>query len=282
MSFQYVPGLIRIPKHPNLDAPRGVWRGKGSDEGYFAFQTSGSWGGNLMVKDGEFCPNLLADGSRYRPVYTDINGYLYWRGSGYIYYSLNWGWIMCSVFPGYEPVETSEYDSEAGETVYGGDSFYTINSIPSSETSTVRMTPRGALRNKEVKTLSATWNRWVGDSEFGEYKAKGDASGTRILGLPKFRGNGETFIRSLNKERGYYTYGRIHNTGGKWVIGEIGSAAGWHEGSEPQPGSGATTFKFCVPEGSEAKGANITVSFDSYVMGEETDLGYLGEVAIWR
>ena len=66
------------------------------------------------------------------------------------------------------------------------------------------------------------------------------------------------------------------------MIGEVGSTNGWHEGSEPKPGGGSVTFKFCVPEGSDVKGTAITVSFDSYVMGEETDTGYLGEVAVWR
>ena len=282
MSFQYVPGLIRIPRIPNLTPPSGIWRGKDSDSGYFAFQGDWNWGSYLMVRDNKLAPSLLVDGSEYKPVFTDINGYIYWRGSGFIYYSLDWGWIHCSMYPGYEPVETSEYDSDKGETVYSGDTFYQINSIPSSETQSARMTPRGSIRNKEVKTLTAKWERWVGSSEFGEYEAKGGESGTRVLGLPRFRGIGEYFLRSVNKERGYFAYGRIHYAGGKWVIGEVGSTNGWYEGSEPKPGGGSVTFKFCVPKGSDVKGTAITVSFDSYVMGEETDTGYLGEVAVWR
>ena len=66
------------------------------------------------------------------------------------------------------------------------------------------------------------------------------------------------------------------------MIGEVGSAAGWHEGSEPKAGGGATSFKFTAPEGSDAKGSDISVAFDSYVMGDETDTAYLGEAAVWR
>ena len=33
MSYQYVPGLFRIPEVPNLTPPTGIWRGKGKDEG---------------------------------------------------------------------------------------------------------------------------------------------------------------------------------------------------------------------------------------------------------
>lgn len=281
MSFQYVPGLIRIPEIPNYTPPSGIWRGVGNDQGLFAFRGNGSWGSYIMVKAEAFAPSLFVDGSEFTPVFSDINGFIYWRGNGYIYNSLDWGWVLCSVFPGYEPIETSEYDSDKGETVYTGDSFYEISSIPTSEGRSVRMTPRGSLRNKEIKTLTADWDRWVGESEFGEYKAKARATGSRILGLPRFRSIGEYFTRSLNKESGHFTYGRIHYTGGKWVIGEVGSANGWHEGSEPKT-EGTTAFKFCVPEGSNVIGSDISVSFDRYVEGEETDTGYLGEVAVWR
>ena len=282
MSFQFVPGLIRIPEVPNFMTPDRVWRGKGSDSRRFAFPGDGYWGSYLMVEDGDFAPYLLVDGSRFKPVFTDINGYIYWQGNGYVYFTLSWGWVLCSVFPGYEPIETSEYDSEKGETVYSGDSFYTIGSIPAPEGRSSRMTPRGQLRNKEVKTLTAGWKRWVSNSEFGEYEGKGNASGTLVLGVPRFRGNGEYFTRSVEKDKTYhYTYGRIHYASGKWVIGEIGSANGWHEGSEPKPG-GSVNFRFCVPEGSDVKGSDISVSFSDYVMGEETSVGYLGEVSVWR
>ena len=283
MSFQYVPGQVRTPEIPNFSPSEGMWRGKGSDDGLYVLRGAGySWGNFVMVRSPDFCPSLLIDNSTYKPVFSDVNGYIYWQGSGYVYYTQTYGWVLCSKFPGYEPLEEYERDEKTGEGKYKGDDFWTFSSFPSGEDRDVTMTPRGAQREKESKKLKMTWERWVGNQEFGEYEGKGGASGKKVLGLPQFRGNGETFLRSLNKENGYYTYGRIHHTGSKWVIGEVGSASGWHEGSEPKPDGGSVTFAFCRPEGSDITGQNITVSFDRYVCGDERDTAYLGEVAVWR
>ena len=66
------------------------------------------------------------------------------------------------------------------------------------------------------------------------------------------------------------------------MIGETGSAGGWHEGSEPKADGGAVTFRFTKPEGSDAQGSDISVAFDKYVCGDETETAYLGSAAIWR
>jgi hypothetical protein len=97
----------------------------------------------------------------------------------------------------------------------------------------------------------------------------------------RFRGGGEYFVRSFAKTNGYFTYGRIRNADGRWVIGEPGSDAGWHEGSEPSR-EGTVTFRFTKKEGSEAQGKDIAVSLYDHVKGDERSKAYLGEVAIWR
>ena len=283
MSFQLVPSLFRIPSVPSLSPPDAIWRGKGSDEGCFAFNAGYSWGGHVIVRDGNFCPCLQIDGQKLTPVYTDINGYVYWQGGGYVYYTKTYGWVyMSGMFPGYEPVEN--YKFEDGEYVWQGDQFYTFGSPPYSPESEVEMRPRGSISESgSAKTLKAIWPRWAAKSgEFGVYEGKDGESGEKVKGLPQFKGGGETFLRSLNKDKGHYTYGRIHYASGKWVIGEVGSAGGWHEGSEPKADGGAVTFKFTKPEGSDAQGSDISVSFDKYVCGDETDTAYLGGVATWR
>ena len=282
MSFQYVPGLLRTPKIPQLNVPQGVWRGKDNDEGFYAFNAGSTWGRYVMVRGTSFAPSLLVDGSTLSPVYSDVNGYIYWQGNGYAYYSQLFGWIWCSRFPGYEPVEEQEKDPETGKSGWTGDEFYTFSSFPSGDDAEVKMTPRGSVREKDPKALKMKWERWACNYEFGVYEGKGGASGKKVLGLPRFYGNGEEFIRSLNRVNGNYTYGRIRNSGGRWLIGEYGAASGWHEGSEPKPDGGSVTFRFCKPEGSDVYGRDISVSFDRYVEGDERDTAYLGEVAVWR
>ena len=282
MSYQYVPSLFRIPEVPNLTPPTGIWRGKGGDEGYFAFN-AGQWGYNVIVRDPNFCYKLQIDGSLLTPVFSDINGYVYWEGSGYVYYTQTYGWVWCDKFPGYEPLENYKWKEDEREYEWTGDRFYTFSSPPYNPDSEVEMRPRGSIyESGETKQLKAVWPRWVAkNGEFGVYEGKDGESGQRIKGLPRFKGNGEYFVRSLNKDKGHFTYGRIHYASGKWVIGEVGSAAGWHEGSEPKA-EGSVNFKFCKPEGSEAEGSDISVSLDTYICGDETEAAYLGSAAIWR
>ena len=77
MGFQYVPSLFRTPAYPGFTPPDGIWRGKGGDEGYVAFNAGSSWGGHVIVRDGNFCPSLQIGGSKLTPVFSDINGYIY-------------------------------------------------------------------------------------------------------------------------------------------------------------------------------------------------------------
>ena len=280
MGFLYAPSQFRIPAFPNLSIS-GLWRGVGADNGYYAFSEP-TWGYYAMTK-GTFCYSLVVGGSTLSPVMSSVNGYGFWTASargGGVYYSFDYGWVYApGLTPGTEPCQTSEYDSEKMETTYSGDEFYKIPSLPTPGSAT-EMTGMGSLHG-QTKEISAVWSRWTSDREFGEYEAQDGASGTRILGLPRFRGNGEYLVRSYAKTLGKYTYGAIHYANGKWLYGTEGSSAGWHEGSEPSK-DGSVTFKFTKNEGSDAEGSDFAVSFVDYVKGGERHEAYLGEVATWK
>ena len=287
MSFMYVPSLLRIPEVPGFTPPVGIWRGVGKDAGLFAFQAGDSTWGCYVMTEGSFTYSLVIDGREMTPQYSTINGYIWWSGgSGYVYYSITYGWVyLPGKFPGYEPIEENyHYDEDTGANSAEGDAFYSFTAPPYRADSEVELFGRGSNYGKESKTMTAKWKRWTSNNECGVYEAQDGASGEKILGLPRFRSNGyEYFTRSFAKTKGHYTYGRIKysETYGKWVIGEPGSDAGWHEGSEPSR-DGSVTFKFTKPEGSEAQGTDIDVSLYDHVKGDEHGKAYLGEVAIWR
>ncbi len=286
MSFMYVPALLRITDIPNCTPPEGIWRGVGRDNGLYAFRPGDSrWGYSIMT-EGAFAFSLVVDGRELQPNYSTINGYIWWSGNGHFYYSLTCGWVyMTGKFPGYEPIEENwEYDDETGEYKAEGDAFYSCSSPPYQPETEVELIGRGSNYGKSSKTATAKWKRWKCSREFGTYEGEDGASGEKIFGLPRFRSNGyEYFTRSYAKTKGHYTYGRIKYSDayGKWVIGEVGSGAGWHEGSETEVG-GSVTFKFCKNEDSQAEGSDITVSYFDHVKGDDTTAAMLGEVSIWR
>ena len=142
MGFQYVPSLFRTPAYPGFTPPDGIWRGKGLDEGLYSFKVSSQWGGHVIVRDANLCPSLQIDGSKLAPVFTDVNGYMYWQGNGYVYCTKTYGWVWCSVFPGYEPVENHKFND--GDVEWTGDTFYSFSAPPSGPENTVQMRPRGA------------------------------------------------------------------------------------------------------------------------------------------
>ena len=285
MSFMYVPALLRIPDVPGFTPPAGIWRGVGKDRNLFAFASGDySWGSHVIT-EGSFVYSLVIDGRELTPQYSTINGYIWWSGSGYVYYSITYGWVyMTGKFVGYEPIEENySYDEDTGKYTAEGDAFWSMSNPPYSPGSEVELVGRGSNFGKESKSVSAKWKRWKANREFGVYEGEDGASGEKILGLPRFRANGEYFSRSYAKTNGHYTYGRIKysDTYGKWLIGDVNSGAGWHEGSEPEVG-GTVTFRFCKREDSEATGNDIAVAYVDHVKGDETTKAYLGEVAIWR
>ena len=60
MGFQCVPSLFRIPNVPSFTPPGLIWRGKGSDEGFYAFNVGSTWGGNVIVRGTNLCPKLVS------------------------------------------------------------------------------------------------------------------------------------------------------------------------------------------------------------------------------
>ena len=283
MSFMRIPTNLRIPRTPFSSHPNDeFWRGEGYDRGLFAFSGgSGNFGAHIISS--AFAPSLVVDGNTLHPVFSDVNGYMYWetnRSATTVHYTRSWGWVyLRGGYAGQEPVE--EWDPDRQK--YTGDSFHVVPGFPWRDDGEVNLQARGSSRDDAPVTLRVSWPRWTCDDEFGVYAPAGGADGERTMGVPRFRGNyWEEYTRSFSKDgTGHYTYGAIHWADGRWVIGTPGSPSGWHEGAEPTPG-GSTTFRFTKNEGSEAAGSDIAVSFERWVCGDGSATALVGEAAVWR
>ena len=284
MSFQYVPTRLCSPTIPNWTFPPGFWRGIGADDGLVAFNTNNTNLGYYVITRNLWTYRLKIDNAVYSPVFNDVNGFIYWKdNSNFFYYSKAYGWILHNRFPGYEPRE--DYNPET--LMYEGDAFHSGYFLPSAyDNAYVFLQPRGTNRNGggANKTVYFDFPRWqsVTHRQFGVYEPKGEVSGKKYFGLPRWRDNSSNYyVRSLEKKNGRFSYGGIRYESGKWLLGELNSPSGWWEGEEPNKEK-AVTFLFCKPEDSEITGYNRTLSFYDYVQGGETGVAYLGEVAIWR
>lgn len=284
MSFVYNPTYFRLPRYPNASnsSINGFWCGKGTDNGALVYL----WNGRYVMTTGQFGNFIRIGTTNYTPSHFEVNGYVWYsNNSNYLYYSKKYGtWVLCSKFPGYEPTEV--YDNE--KQAWTGDAFYS-GSIPSaSDGATANFSPRGTNRNGGGSAQTATyyfprWEKATATSTVtGEYLPKETNTGNKYFGLPRWRDNrGTYYIKSLVRVGSYYTYGTIRNVSGKWLIGDVGSTSGWHEGSEPSK-TGSVTFLFKRNEGSTVTGYDLTLTLYDYVLGEERSQAYLGEVAIWR
>lgn len=290
MSFVYLPSTILIPRSPILDYDYGLWVGRDDDNGICAFCVWGAYENWIMST--EFAPDVLIDDYRLSPVYTNINGYMCWQGSGrFLYRSRAYGsFIMSDQFLGFEPLEKYNRDEEK----YEGDSFYIIK-FPNTYEEKGTATPRGCLRNKEdEKTLevSLEWSDcWTSEEEFGEYLPLAPNTEKPLhIGLPTWEGSdGETYTKSLTKDgKGYYTYGRAfynpyHNV---WMIGEYNSPNGWWESSSEPTAPNDCSFKFTIPDGMNMsqveKKDDITLKFETYTQGNNIRAVFIGEVSRWN
>lgn len=284
MSFCYNPTYFRLPRYSNVSnsSINGFWSGKGTDNGYLVYL----WNNRYVMTTGAFGNQLKVGTTIYTASNFEVNGYVFYSsGSTYLYYSLKYStWILHNKFPGYEPQEV--YNSET--QMWTGDAFHSGNIPSASDGATSTLTPRGTNRNGggSAQTVTYYFPRWEKATSTsvatGEYTPKETNTGNKFFGLPRWRDNrGNYYIRSLVKSDGYYTYGTIRNVSGQWLIGDVGSTSGWHEGSEPSK-SGSVSFTFKRNADSNVTGYDLTLTMYDYVLGEERSANYLGEVAIWR
>jgi hypothetical protein len=283
--------------HRNLDLNRGLTDQLYVDleESYFLFKYDGDWyissrlGPKVIIADSQ----ENTDGAEISTKFYMKNGVNYWEGGGwYIWYTGSEWAISKKLGFGIQEefvlayTDDGERDEENDE--WTGDQWYSSNSFNGP------FTPRGTLKNNEdneskyINILHIEGYQCDGDGIAGVYKELDESgeindSGKSItVGLPQWKdGNNQYYIRSIEKDGDYYSYGSISFDDSKWVIGVKDSAYGWWEGSEPKI-TGAVTFEFKKPEGSEIEDQdNITVNFDKYITGDEKTDIHIFRVTQW-
>ena len=271
-----------------------IWR---SEDGYFLFYTQQEgW-----IISSMFGMSFKIDDSIFYPTYNVYNKFpVYQRnniiGSEGIYYDGTYGWVYnIDTAIGYPCVEywrsNNIYEDPFGTGEYKGPRFYT-GTIPTTYTSSNIWQARGFGRGNVYGeytgtpiTIDTYFEYWKAvDVYLGEYKPQGDATGdSKWFGNPQWKDqNNKVYIRSTNKISNKYTYGDIYYdaTNSKWIIGTYNNPTGWWEGYEPIKNS-SVIFLFKVPLNSELTGEDLTISFDQYVLGSDTQTIYLGEVSRW-
>lgn len=263
---------VRIPQFPGWIVGDRVFIGSGADKGFYLFQLNGNW---TIAR--ELLPSFQLFGTLFKPLYRAINSVNLWSaGNLYLWYGGDW---RMTAYAGFGAVEEWRWTNEdKTEGRYFGDAWYSASRLPAPGSSAI-FSPRGSLRGtiyeqfdtSKNRTLEAVFTSWThagsGEAPAGRYTSETDPS-VKIVGLPQFKGSdGNTYIRSLEKSAGYYTYGSIQHIGNKWMLGEL-------EGSEPNINAPVTFSANGLP--------SVTISFDQYAIGNIRRNQLIAEAAIWQ
>ena len=285
MAFRYMPTLCLAGAHPGGAVGSDYYVGYGSDAGLYLYAFAAKY-----TMAAQFGNGYKVDGSALAPASAAIGGYIYFNGSGlYLFQDAAYGWVIkASLAPCLEYWEWTDPSNTSLGGSYAGSAFWT-GSLPTSSNTTflARGQQRGTVQNAyngTAKTLSYFFDRWEAKTtQFGEYEPKGAASGNKVFGVPQWANGSALYPRSIALVDGKFSYGAIawNSTAGKYVLGSYGSASGWNEsGSAPAAGS-SWTLSFAKPEGSEATGSSVTLSWSGYIQGTETAKCYIQNAGVF-
>ena len=290
---KYQNSILRFPIHPGSDIWGPMISNLATHKYCYAF-------GDNRVVSASFGYSYTVGDSTLLPVMKWLNGYCYFSGdSKYIWYSTTWSsWVKTVTAPGFPPAEVWEWDDETETTgAYTGEEWYsgTLPVFNSTSSFVARGSNRGDVQGEfngapiDVGTEWEYWQRETEDeSHAGVYLPEGTAENDIIIGVPQFIDDtDETYVRSLEKTDGKYTYDAIYydSVYSTWIYGTYGSDGGWWEGTEPDTES-AVTFNFTYNEPEEGQeppiGEDFIVEFDKYVIGDDTEKSYTFNVGRWH
>ncbi len=293
MAWSLIPTKLRMPTYPGAVIAGPVYLS--SDKSLRSYL----WSGRRVISN-KYGYSIVVGGSASHNNLTYYRGgFCGFSGGTYnVWYDMQYGWVASTLpigSPIYEYWEYTDPTDTSKGGAYKGSAFYTLGSayggnFPSLDaTSTaygrgsLRGTTEGAASSTTLE-VSTTWQRWLSPSlsqPYGKYTAAGTASGDKYFGLPSWRLDKTVYVRSSIKSDDHWSYGEIawDSTAEKFVLGNYGSAEGWHEAaSDPSSGS-SWELSFAKPEDSDATGSSLTLAWADYVLGDDDVDIYVFRVA---
>lgn len=315
MSFVQIPSVIDF-QIDNIvaDFKFPVYKGINEDSGLYVYRLHQKYSTDpeVWIMSDKFAPILKQGNTIYNPVYYAIpENYasVYWTGENYYIYrdgysdpGAGYGDMVCitktypDVYPGYIPYERWLTSGTADDPTprYEGDRFYVLPDALDDhsriwEEGTVTFQPRGVYRNEPslypAIQMSAQLTGWFSSSLCGVYTPFDSTQQSKVFGLPQWVDSfGNSYIRSLNQDNGYYSYGAIqHFYSSIWMIGSRGNTP-WWEGQEPSLESSQMFYeKMYDSSGSIVDtGESSEITFYAYTFGDNTTPIYMNEVAVWK
>lgn len=306
--FRAQSSLTNLNRYP-------TYVGIGEDAGYYAY-FDGSSGGYIIAAG--FTPNIKIGNRVFFPVYSLINGHIYWQSpeaKEYIYYH-NGRYILISevletpifnderYYPGLSPYSIRNPNTD----LYEGEGWYytmvTLDGITPGFLLDISIIfyPAGACENQPSPPpieATAELDYYVCMDEgrtgaVGKYDRVG-ASGEKYIGTPWWSDNlGNEYEPALSPGQRFDNAIRYLGTDGDivygysrgWIIGDYGSPAGWYTGNRPNR-NGSVTFEYMYPEGIVPCGStetppSRTLTFRGYREGNIQSSIYIAEPNICR
>lgn len=266
---------VRLPTHPGGVLIGPLFQNDDATP-LFCFSWNGKrvmstqWGYSLKVGSALSVP----DGLGYR-------GYMGFTGTYNFWVDPTYGWVASTLPIGTALLEYWEWTDPTNTSLggsYRGDAFYT-GTFPALDGSqswaargSLRGTTSGSYGGTPI-TVTTGWDYWQLDSgTYGEYIAKGNATGSKYLGSPQWANGSTLYTRSVSQTSGHYSYGAIawNSTASKYILGTYGSVSGWNESASAPTSGSSWTLAFAKPEGSTVTGSSVTLAYNGRVAGSET------------
>lgn len=273
--------------------------GVGDDAGYYAYICDdGSGAGVRYIMDQHVGYRLLVKSAPgVGDYYLDREpGSVFGRpcfGKGSkIYWTPRYGWILHLLSTPDKPLGHIPEEWQDAEGDWQGDEFYSLLSGSGPDGN---YACRGTLLNGVPHSIEVglVWPRWANNATpmtplgvFEPVPGTG-ATGNRQVGLPKWTGSdGKDYWRSLDKVSGKYQYGggslRWDEDEEVWVIGVIGAAEGWWQGSGEPDAALPSVYAFTQNPGGEIEEDDITLTYAGLGWGVVPTGRWMAEVGICR